>query len=164
VANQPTDLNQDPFAELLRAHQDIEAHVSELERAADEAGDGTKSAAALATIGEVIAFFEGPGAIHQADEEQTLFPRLRPLATFAQMLAAFDFQHQLTDTTLAQLRTAFRGFSPGAAPKLRQVARQFAEMQRAHMMAEERALFPLAAQALPPEVIVHMREEMAARR
>ena len=36
--------------------------------------------------------------------------------------------------------------------------------QRAHIMAEERALFPLAARSLSAEVLARMSDEMAARR
>jgi len=159
---QQTD--SDPFAQLLDAHRDIETRVTELERAADEVGDSAKSAAALEAIAKVLEWFEGPGALHQADEEQTLFGQVRPLPAFAQMLAAFEFQHQMNDTTFAQLRAALKGFSPGAAPKLRELAHMFAEMQRAHMIAEERVLFPLASKTLSPEALVSMHREMAARR
>ena len=152
---QEPDPTQDVFAQLVRAHRDIEARVAELERASDD-----PSGSGLDAIARLLAYFDGPAALHHADEDQTLFPRLRPLDGFAQMLGAFDFQHQMNDAAYAELREAFR-----AAPsKLRGVAHRFAELQRAHIMAEERALFPLAARSLSAEVLARMSDEMAARR
>lgn len=164
MADPSFDPNLDPFEQFLVAHRDIEARVSDLVRAGDEVGDGAKSASALETMARVVAWFEGPGALHQADEEQTLFGQVRSNAAFAQMLGAFEFQHQMNDTTFAQLSAAVRSFAPNAAPKLRELAHMFAEMQRAHMIAEERVLFPAAECALSSEIRKTMRAEMAARR
>ncbi len=161
----PESLRPSPdfFAELLRAHREVEAWVAELDRAAAELDQVPGAAAALATIADAVAYFDGPAALHQADEEQLLFPQLRPLPAFAQMLPAFDFQHQLGDGTLAELRAALR---PGAPPRIGTLAdlvRRFAEMQRAHILAEERALFPLAARSLAPAVVDSLGRAQAAR-
>jgi len=83
------------------------------------------------------------------------------------MLGAFDFQHQMNDAAFAELQRAFRALGsvgPGDSTKLRGVGHRFAELQRAHIMAEERALFPLAARTLSPEILVRVGDEMAARR
>jgi hemerythrin-like domain-containing protein len=157
-------LPDDPFAQLVAAHREIEARVAELERAADATTDGARRASALETIGEVLGYFDGPAALHHADEEHTLFPQLRPLDGFAQMIPAFDFQHQMNDTTYAELGAAFRAFAPGTPSRLRELAHRFAELQRAHIMAEERALFPLAARTLSADAIQQLAREMAARR
>ena len=154
----------DVFAQFVRAHRDIEARVVLLERAADEICDGATRTSALATIADVLAYFEGPAAIHHADEQETLFPRLRPLEGSAQLLAAFEFQHQMNDATHGELRAALAAFVPGSASTLAQLALRFVEMQRAHIVAEERALFPFATAKLSPDVLMLIRDEMAARR
>jgi pyridoxamine 5'-phosphate oxidase len=148
----------DPFTRLLRAHRDIQARAAELERVAADA-----SAEARAAVADLLAFFEGPAALHHADEEQTLLPRLRALEGFAQMVSAFDFQHKMNDDAFAELRAAFDGGADTAA-RLGPLAHRFAELQRAHLLAEERALFPQAERTLSSETIAEMGREMAARR
>jgi hemerythrin-like domain-containing protein len=150
------DSPDDPFAQLVREHREIEARVTALERSAD--------AAALDAVAEILAYFDGPAALHNADEHDTLFPQLRPLEGFAQMLGAFEFQHQMNDTAYADLCAAFRAFAPHAPARLRAAAHRFAELQRAHITAEERALFPAAARALSAQAIQSMQHEMTARR
>jgi hemerythrin-like domain-containing protein len=153
----------DPFTRLERTHREIEAQVAQLERAADQTNDQVLRTRALEAVAAVLAYFEGPGAIHHADEEHTLFPRLRPLEGFAQMLAAFDFQHQMNDTAFAELQAAFVAFQPGAPSRLCELAHRFAELQRAHIMAEERVLLPQAARALTRDEVRQIGEEMARR-
>ncbi len=53
-----------------------------------------------------------------------------------------------------------RGFAPGKENELRCQAHRFVEVQRAHMLAEERALFPLGEQSLPHDVLVAMSREL----
>lgn len=154
----------DPFELLAAAHREIEARVAELERATEELGDEARRARALEVIAAVLDYFEGPAAVHHADEEETLFPHLRSLATFSQMLSAFDFQHQMNADGYAKLRAAFGAYQPGAESQLRQVAHHFAELQRAHILAEERSLFPQAARALSSAAIEQIARAMAARR
>jgi pyridoxamine 5'-phosphate oxidase len=158
------DSDEDPFAQLVRTHRDIEARVAELERAAAELPHEERRGAALEAIADVLSYFEGPGAIHHAHEEQTLFPLLRPLEAFGQMLAAFDMQHEMNDAAYAKLRAVLTDFAPAAAPQALSLARRFADLQRAHIIAEERALFPMAARMLSPAAIADMRRAMAARR
>lgn len=147
------------FSELLRAHAIIEERLQRLERAAGALRDPS-GANPLAEISATLDFFEKFGAQHQHDEERTLFPRLRPLPAFAQMLDAFDFQHRMADTEQAAFGACVRGFDGGPTAQLERMAHRFAEVQRAHMLAEERALFPLAEQSLPRKVIAEMSREL----
>ncbi len=134
-----------------------------LERASKDLTDAERRAAGLATIADVLVFFSQEGARHDDDEEQTLFPRLRGLPDFKQMLDAFDVQHRMNDDALAELVAAARAFAPGAEAKVRHLAFRFAEMYRGHIMGEERALFPAAAKALAPDAHAQMAAEMSER-
>lgn len=154
----------EPFAQLLAAHREIEQRLATLDRAADHLTDESQRADALQTIREVLAYFDGPGADHNADEEQSLFPLLRPLETFEQMLAAFELQHKLNDETHFELRAALEGFTEDSSSRLCELSHRFSEMQRAHIAAEERALFPVAAKALSPEAADALQAAMLVRR
>lgn len=161
VQNHEPDPALSPFAELMREHREIEARAAQLDAVAAELMNGGDAARALASLEELLAYFDGPAALHNADEERSLFPLLRAHAAFAQMLPAFQFQHQMNDSTQAELRAALAAGDPQS---IVDQARRFAEMQRAHIMAEERALFPLAAQTLSAPELDRLSENIAARR
>jgi hemerythrin-like domain-containing protein len=148
------------FGHLLGAHARIEERLVDLERAADTLTDPAGAPRALEAISGVLDFFSTFGVQHNDDEEKTLFPRLRPLPAFAEMLDAFDFQHRMAETEQSTLAASVRGFAPGRAGEIRALAHRFAEVQRSHMLAEERALFPLAEGSLPRSVLVAMSREV----
>lgn len=162
MAQDQTVAIEDPLAELVRAHRDIEVRVAQLETAGRQLQDEAHRAVALTTIKDVLAFFDGPGATHHADEEDSLFPRLRSLEAFSQMLGAFDVQHRMNDETQAELRRAVA--EVGSIQALRSLVGRFVEMNRGHMFAEEQALFPKAAEALSAEALAEIAAEMTARR
>jgi hemerythrin-like domain-containing protein len=134
------------FEHLMRAHAGIEQRLHAIEVA-----EPTAMASAL----EAFTTFAKQ---HQDEEETILFPRLRPLPAFAQMLGAFDFQHQMNETEHGAFAACLR--AQGAKGDLRRAALRFVEVQRAHMLAEERALFPLAEQTLSPDVLAAMHREL----
>lgn len=139
----------DFFDHLMRAHAQIETRLRELEV--------TEPGAMASTLDGFATFAKQ----HQDDEETILFPRLRALPAFTQMLAAFEFQHQMNETEHAALAASIRAFAPGKEAEIRRAALRFVEVQRAHMLAEETALFPLAKQTLAPDVLAAMSRELS---
>jgi hemerythrin-like domain-containing protein len=148
------------FENLLFAHARIEEQLQDLERAAEAIVDPARAPEAVEAMTRVLAFFSGYAQLHQEDEDKTLFPRLRPLPAFARMLDAFDLQHRMAESEHRSFEARLRKYAPGAERALRGAAERFVELQRAHMAAEERALFPLAQQTLPRSVLVAMSEEL----
>ena len=153
----------DFFACLVREHARIEARLKALEHAAATVGRAQSDSAALGVIAEALRFFETEGARHEAHEELTLFPRLRSLPEFKQILSALHFQHEMTAAEGKLLSDCVARFAPGSDRELRRLAYRFAEMHRGHAVAEERALFPLAASVLEPQVLAEMGREMRER-
>ncbi len=68
-------------------------------------------------IAGVLDFFDTFGVQHHEDEEKTLFPRLRRLPAFAEMLDAFDFQHRMAETEQSPSRPASRASRRTASAK-----------------------------------------------
>jgi len=153
----------DFFRSLLEDHAQIEAQLKRLDQAGATLGRLPGDAAALEIVAETLRFFATEGARHEAHEEETLFPRLRPLPEFRQILSALEFQHKMTATEGRALAACVQSFAPGSDRELRNLAYRFAEMHRGHAIAEERALFPLAASRLAPEVQAEMLREMSER-
>ena len=82
---------------------------------------------------------------------------------FAQILSALEFQHRMNATAAQEFSACVQKFAPGGGRELRRLAYRFAEMHRGHAVAEERALFPLAATRLSPKVLLELGGEMRQR-
>jgi hemerythrin-like domain-containing protein len=158
-----TDPQADFFPRLLRDHALIEERLKRLDAAAAAIGRDERDSDALSQVAGTLDFFATEGARHEAHEEQTLFPRLGALLEFRQILSALEFQHKMTASEGRALAACVQGFAPGSGRELRRLAYRFAEMHRGHAVAEERALFPLAAARLAPQVQIEMVREMLAR-
>ena len=153
----------DFMAGLLQDHARIEERLKSLDAAAAALTTVESDAAALEAVVDSLRFFSVEGARHEAHEELTLFPALRPLPEFAQILSALEFQHRMNDTAAKELQAWVKNYSPGGGRELRRLAYRFAEMHRGHAIAEERALFPLAATRLSPKRLLEMSREMRQR-
>jgi hemerythrin-like domain-containing protein len=152
------------FAQLVLEHARIEEQLSSLFSAADALSRDESDRAAPGVILAKLDWFARDGARHEELEENVLFPRLRPLPEFAQILAALEFQHRMNRSEGADLRACLERFAPGSGPKLRHLAVRFVEMHRGHAVAEERALFPLAAKHLSKQALEELDRESRARR
>ena len=168
MATETTNEQDGFFACLVQEHARIEVRLRALERAAAavcgaEAGSVAGNAPALEVIAETLRFFSNDGARHEAHEELTLFPRLWTMPEFKQILSALRFQHEMNAAEGKLLSECAVRFAPGNERELRRLVHRFAEMNRGHAVAEERALFPLAASRLPPQEVVEMGREMRER-
>jgi len=153
----------DFFAVLVQEHAGIEARLKDLDQAVLAVSREPRDIAALEVVAATLDFFATEGARHQAHEELSLLPRLRHLPELKQLGIAMDFQHKMNDATGLELAACVEGFAPERTRELRRLAVRFAEMHRGHMLAEERAIFPIAASALSPAVLAEMGRELQAR-
>ena len=117
----------------------------------------------------MVAFFERAGARHHEDEELSLFPRLRAVAHLAPLLATLEEEHRLHESVYAELSKLVQGFGdegPEAADerRLHALAKQLADVYRAHILREEEELFPAARASLAANVLEEVAKEMSARR
>ena len=163
TVTETTGEQNDFFACLVQDHARIEARLEALERAAAAVSSSENEAAALGVIAGTLDFFSTEGAVHEAHEEFTLFPRLQSLPAFKQILSALRFQHEMNAAEGKALAACVDGFATARAHELRRLVHRFAEMNRGHAVAEERALFPLAASTLPPQVVAEMGRELRQR-
>lgn len=164
METETTSERGDFFAFLVQDHARIEARLKALERAADAVSRSESDASMLGIIAGTLEFFSTEGALHEAHEELTLFPRLRSLPAFKQILSALELQHRMNADEGMRLSACVDAFAPGSGRELRRLALRFVEMHRGHAVAEERALFALAASSLSPQAIAEMGHEMRVRR
>jgi pyridoxamine 5'-phosphate oxidase len=167
----------DPLGLLVHCHKKIEAQLASLERAVPllRQGDAETVDAALGAIAAARAHFAGPGVKHTADEDESLFPRLRRYAgaTEREVLAALDeleAQHRVAEQAHASFDALAEALARGGAElesSLDAVDAGVAGLVRLygpHILLENDVIFPAAARAIPPDELLAIGREMRARR
>jgi len=164
-----------PLGLMAHCHRKIEAHLLALEASARSLADRGVDARAsiLPVIAAAQAHFAGPGVKHTADEEESLFPRLRRFATDADahLVAALEHlerQHRELDAVHAQFDGLVgilqRDPSPADIASLGLRVAELAATYGPHIRMEEEVVFPEAARVLPEAEILAVGAEMRARR
>lgn len=147
----------DPFEQLTRSHRRLEEALSALNEAAR--GDHLDEV----TARDVAEFLSRQVRRHEADEEESLFPRLASIAEVASIVdglrdehTAHVALHERLDRALAQ--------SPIDLDEVRRVAAALEDAYRTHIDVEEAVVFPTAKRTLKDRDLAAIVEEMQARR
>jgi hemerythrin-like domain-containing protein len=163
----------DPLGLLSDCHRRIEHFLAVLIRLCDKAKGGSLEADETELLDKALAYFRNAAPKHTADEEHSLFPRLRaaaeseaPLARLAQLefeheLAARD--HQIVDSLATRWQNEGR-LAPEDGVRLTEALERLSEIYRRHIAVEDRELFPLANRLLRPDELAAVGREMAERR
>jgi hemerythrin-like domain-containing protein len=124
------------------------------------------------TAARVHRYYTVSLPLHEADEEDTLRPRLAVIADekMSHALAAMHEQHQAIDELLERLlpllvlvRSKPENLHPAAA-EMCSITRALDEIFRAHLQMEEEVIFPAISTALSESVRQEMLHEIRARR
>ncbi|MBI3910874.1 MAG: hemerythrin domain-containing protein [Armatimonadetes bacterium] len=162
----------DPIGMLRACHRRIERAVNVLERVAEREQNGTFDAEAGEALRQTLYYFSTGVPRHAADEEQSLFPRLRQHDPVAfRSLEALTREHTEADATYRELadlaeellRTG-RFETPEKSDRFRRLASMLGDLYRLHIRAEDEELLPRAQADLSAEEMGHIGTEMAARR
>jgi hemerythrin-like domain-containing protein len=122
-----------------------------------------------------LRYFREAAPKHTADEEESLFPRLRRLDTadvdpVLARIESLEQDHECADRNhaeidrLGQLWLAHGQLSAQDASQFRSLADQLERLYRHHIGVEDTEVFPFAARVLTPEERRAIGNEMAARR
>ena len=122
---------------------------------------------------DIFRYFTQALPLHEADENETLFPRVReagPLGSpLRQAASAMVEQHHAIDELVAELLSLCGSLRrqpeglPGLAQQLRHVSTALDRIFDSHLHMEETVIFPAIAQ-LPAEELAAMSREMQQRR
>ena len=152
---------------LVACHRRIEREIAtlgRLQRHLPEFGcDDDARAAARA----ILKYFDGAASNHHADEEESVFPRLRAVApdTARALCDDLEHDHEALASTWRRLRPLLAGISVAVRANLSaKDVDGIRELYTSHMLREELLLIPLAARWLDAETLQRIGEEMAARR
>jgi hemerythrin-like domain-containing protein len=172
----PADHNfTQPLGLLSDCHRRIERFLNVLKMTTDQAADRALTVRQRADIEAGLKYFATAARMHIADEEESLFPRLRestdPAAAHAlDMVARLERDHGDAERRHDAVDVLMRrwladGHLDGAMTgELREHLAVLQRMYREHIAVEDRDLFPAAARLLTPDQIAAIGGEMAARR
>jgi len=165
----------DPIGLLGDCHGRIVRFLQVLVTLATEAKGATLTPEQRSALATSLLYFRESAPKHTADEEESLFPRLRRLCTpeIAALLAKADSleedhacadRHHAEIDRLGQLWLQQGRLSAGDAARLCILVTQLSDLHRHHIGVEDREVFPFAARALAAADLASIGAEMAARR
>jgi hemerythrin-like domain-containing protein len=163
-----------PMALLNDCHRRIEMFLGSLERLA-ELIDLPLSAEAKTALDSALRYFRESAPKHTADEEESLFPRLRKIQFPATedaiaTLATLEREHDRSDQLHTELHTLGMHhlershFTPSETTRFRQVVSELSRIYKEHIRIEDNVVFPAAEQNLSGAEKGAIAQEMAARR
>jgi hemerythrin-like domain-containing protein len=162
----------DPIGMLKDCHRRIEHFLGILWMVAEQAeGRGLTSEEAKA-VEAALYYFHAGGQRHNADEEESLFPRMRRelAAGSVEEIASLESEHREADEQHAEVERLYKAWiadgrlSESGARRLLAATRRLKNLYAGHIEIEEKVIFPRAAEVLGRSAIATMGEEFRARR
>jgi hemerythrin-like domain-containing protein len=164
----------DPTALLSDCHRRIEMFLGSLERVASVI-DRPLIEEARAALESALRYFREAAPKHTADEEESLFPRLRQMRnpnveSAIQNLELLEDEHRLAGPLHAEVEElgqeclATGSLSSTKAAAFGKAIASLVSMYKQHISTEDNLVFPLAARLLSPADKAAIAAEMAARR
>ena len=162
-----------PMALLSDCHRRIEMFLGSLQRVA-EIVDHPLSQDARSGLQSALRYFREAAPKHTADEERSLFPRLRQIHLPAEnallALDALEHEHEQADTLHAEVNSLgiqcleHGPLSISETSRFRQAISELANIYQEHIRVEDEVVFPAADQMLSSDEKAAIAREMAARR
>lgn len=161
----------DPLGMLHDCHRRIEHFLNILCAVADRALGRALTDEESAAVQAALSYFRTGGQRHTADEEQSLFPRMRAAgAEPIPEISGLEHDHRDADHFHLQADTLYtkwiqrQALTPEEQRDLKAATDKLRELYREHIQVEEKVVFPRAAQMLTPEAIAAIGQEFRARR
>ncbi|UWZ84815.1 hemerythrin domain-containing protein [Occallatibacter riparius] len=162
----------DPLAMLKDCHRRIEHFLNIVCLVVDRAANRALSEEETAAVHAALNYFRVGGIRHNADEEQSLFPRMRAAGATDQAGAIDGLEHDHRDAAemhdkvdaLYSTWIATGSLTPAQHEELAAATGKLKQLYTEHIKLEEEVVFPRAAQMLNLETLAAMGEEFRARR
>jgi hemerythrin-like domain-containing protein len=162
----------DPIGMLKDCHRKIKRSLHVLWVVADRAVGRKLTAAETAAVRSAIDCLRVDGTRHTADEEQSLFPRLRAktISGDSEELGLLEDNRHQADSLHALVETLYSTWISAGALRLEnqlQLQSSTAMLKRLseqHIQVEEQIVFPRAQRVLDGETITAIAQEFRARR
>jgi hemerythrin-like domain-containing protein len=162
-------LEKGPIEHLLACHRRIEQRLDILDRAG-KALEAQSSEEALTAIANTLRFMDISGALHTRDEEESVFPRIRQLASTEEIayLSDLENEHGEVDALYVRLKDVSASLLQSITPELvrdyREVVSKIGSAYRRHIASEDSVMVELARRVLNSTELESIQAEMRARR
>lgn len=159
----------DPLGMLKDCHRRIEQFLGILCVVAERARGRAMTEEEIAAVQAALAYFQVGGRRHNADEEESLFPRMRA-AGDSEDTGELEREHRDASGLHARVEELYAewlaqgGLSAEEQDELAAATRKLKGLYTQHIEREETVVFPRAARALSAEAIAEMGQEFRARR
>jgi hemerythrin-like domain-containing protein len=167
-----------PLGLLSDCHRRIERFLDQILRVCEAREGGALAEGEREALSVALRYFRRAAPLHTADEESSLFPRLRRQAQSGgeaargavSVIERLEADHDAADARHALIdelgtRWLGQGTLPAAdAMCLGNEARELRAFYAAHITVEDESLFPLAGETLDSEAVEAIGREMAERR
>ena len=175
IGAKPESGIRDPIGLLTDCHRRVERFLSVLVQVGAQAQGGSLTSEQRAALETALRYFREAAPKHTADEEESLFPRLRArgrpdMQSVIERVKALEREHAEADRRHTEAdRLGQAWLAAGTLPKsdiarFSRLVTELTEIYRTHIAIEEREVFPTAAAVLGKAEFEAVGAEMAARR
>ena len=172
IGARPDSGFEDPIGMLTDCHRRIEQFLRILVMVADRASGRALTGEESAAVQAALEYFRNGGQRHNADEEESLFPRLREAEsedghTQIDGLKSDHRDAAHSHEAVERLFEMWIGRGALAAPdqkELRSTTQRLNHLYEEHIRLEEQVVFPRAAKLLNRQSIAEIGQEFRARR
>jgi hemerythrin-like domain-containing protein len=175
IGQKPSPTFQQPLELLSDCHRRVESFLRGLILVTEQARGGELNQQQREALETALRYFREAAPKHTADEEESLFPRMRELGEGAtgEALAkidALEADHQVakgSHDTVEQLGQHWLAIGQLSAEETALLLKNLRELQsiyERHIAVEDNEIFPLAKQVLDSKSLNDVGREMAERR
>jgi hemerythrin-like domain-containing protein len=175
LGDKPLANFSDPIQMMEDCHRRIEHFLAVFQKVAVQFGDGKLTDEGRRALAASLDYFTSAAPRHTADEEQSLFPRVRRSEhSFARLamsaLDRLEDDHRRCEVCHALVDELVRGWLEIGSldavqrQRLQSLLDELMSIYTAHIEVEEQQIFPIASTILKSEQIREIGDEMRRRR
>lgn len=175
IGQKPSPTFQQPLELLSDCHRRIESFLRALILVTQQAQGGALNPQQRDALQTALRYFREAAPKHTADEEESLFPRMRELDPIAahdvlEKIKALEADHESANRghkLVEQLGEKWLGENSLSADDVAVLTATLASLQQTyvrHIEIEDTEIFPCAAKILNSNQLTGVGREMAARR
>jgi len=172
IGTEPDSGFDDPIGMLTDCHRRIERFLDILCIVAERARTRRLTGEERSAVQAALQYFHTGGERHTADEEESLFPRLRGNVTTGNLEALDRLQHDHQHASdlhesVDWLYTAWISagiLEPEEQERLSSQTRRLKQLYAEHIQVEEKIVFPHAMNTLDRETVAVIGQEFRNRR
>lgn len=172
IGAKPDSGFEDPIGMLTDCHRRIEHFLGILSLVAEGASGRALTGEEAAAVQASLDYFRKGGQRHNADEEESLFPRLRAAAQESDFseIAELKGDHREANQWHDAAEKLYDRWLQGGAlalddrDELRSLTQRLKRLYEEHIRLEEQVVFPRAAELLDRQTIAAIGQEFRQRR